>query len=242
MKVLGVIPARLYSTRLPEKLIRKICDKYILEHVWERVNKAKSLTNVVIATDHEKVRDICKSFGANVVMTKDTHRSGTDRLVEVAKEENCSVVVNIQGDEPLIQHTSIDKLVKPFTTDKSLQMATLCCHSEEKTKYLDPNVVKVVFDKDNYALYFSRHSLPFYRDCRSTAFYKHVGLYAYRRNFLLSIPKMKKSKLEDAEKLEQLRILENGHKIKVIEVKHDSIGVDTLEDLNAVEKILKKSM
>jgi len=240
MKALGVIPARLHSTRLPEKLVRKICDQYILELVWERANAAKKLSKVIIATDHEKVKQLAESFGATVMMTKDTHKSGTDRLVEVARAENFPLIVNIQGDEPLMDPSSIDKLVNAFSRNRNLQMATLCYRSTDKKIYTDPNVVKVVKDKFDNAIYFSRNPIPYFRDSKEIEFFKHLGMYAYRRSFLLKIPRIKKSTLEDAEKLEQLRILESGHTIKVIEAKHDSVGIDTLDDLNEVERILSR--
>lgn len=239
MKALGVIPARLQSTRLPEKLVRKICGKYILEYVWKNACAARKLSKVVIATDHEKIKEIAESFGAEVMMTKSSHKSGTDRAVEVVSTYKFPIVVNIQGDEPLMKPTSINALVQCLEKDTKVQMATLCCASQDKKMYNDPNVVKVVRDKNNNALYFSRLPMPFYRDSKDSTFLKHLGIYAYRRNFLIKIPKLKKSALEDAEKLEQLRILENGYDIKVIAVKHDSVGIDTLEDLNKVEKMLK---
>ena len=242
MKALGVIPARLHSTRLPEKVIRKICDRYILQLVWEKAMAAKKLSKVVIATDHEKVKRLAESFGAEVIMTKDTHESGTDRLVEVARKINCPIIVNIQGDEPLMEPASINKLVNVFSKNKTVNMATLCCRSTDKKVYADPNVVKVLKDKNDNAIYFSRASIPFFRDSKQVEFFKHLGIYAYRRNFLLRIPRLKKSFLENAEKLEQLRIIENGYDIKVYEVGHDSIGIDTLEDLNEVEKIIAKQL
>jgi len=234
MKALGVIPARLHSTRLPEKLIRRICDRYILELVWERAMASKKLSKVIIATDHEKIKSLAESFGATVMMTKDTHTSGTDRLVEVARQEKFPIIVNLQGDEPLMEPSSIDKLLALFSRNHSVQMATLCYRSTDKKVYQNPNVVKVVKDKDNNAVYFSRASVPFYRDSKEIEFYKHLGVYAYRRTFLLKIPRLKKSPLEEAEKLEQLRILENGYKIKVAETETDSIGVDVPEDINRV--------
>jgi 3-deoxy-manno-octulosonate cytidylyltransferase (CMP-KDO synthetase) len=242
MKALAVIPARLHSTRLPEKLIRRICDRYILQLVWERVSSAKKVGKVIIATDHEKIRSLAESFGARVMMTKDTHASGTDRLVEVARREKFPVIVNVQGDEPLIDPAAIDKLLGLFSRNHTVQMATLCYRSTDKKIYADPNVVKVVKDKSDNALYFSRSPIPFYRDSKEVEFFKHLGVYAYRRPFLLKMPRLSKSILEEAEKLEQLRVLENGHSIKVLEVKHDSIGIDTLDDLNAVEKILSRNM
>jgi len=240
MKALGVIPARLHSTRLPEKLIRKICDRYILHLVWENACSVKKIAKVVIATDHEKIKSIAESFGAEVVMTNPEHTSGTDRVLEVAKRYNYPVVVNIQGDEPLMRPQSIDKLLSSFVKNKSVQMATLCYRSTNRKIYQNPNVVKVVKDKNNNALYFSRLPVPFFRDSKEVEFFKHLGIYAYRRSFLLKVARLKSSQLEEAEKLEQLRVLENGHDIKVIEVQHDSIGVDTLDDLNEVERILSR--
>ena len=240
MRVLGVIPARLYSTRLPEKLIRKICDKYILQLAWKRACDARKLSRVIIATDHIKVKNVAESFGAEVIMTKETHRSGTDRVVEIARKFNYPIIVNIQGDEPLMRSDSINKLISVFQKERTMQMATLCFRSTDKKSYHDPNVVKVIKDKDNNAIYFSRLAIPYFRDTKEIEFFKHLGIYAYRRSFLLKIPRMKSSHLEDAEKLEQLRILENGYTIKVQEVMHDSVGIDTLDDLNEVERILSR--
>ncbi len=240
MKVLGVIPARLHSTRLPEKLIRKICDKYILQLVWEKAVASRKLSKVVIATDHVKIKKLAESFGAQVVMTKDTHASGTDRLVEVVRKLNFPIIVNIQGDEPLISTSAIDKLVNVFRKGKTIQMATLCYRSTDKKAYQNPNIVKVVKDKDNNAIYFSRHAIPYFRDSKQIEFFKHLGIYAYRRTFLLKIPRLRKTALETAEKLEQLRVIENGHLIRLVEVEHDSIGIDTLDDLIEVEKILSR--
>ncbi len=240
MKALGVIPARLYSTRLPEKLIRKVCDKYILQLAWRKACNARKLSRVIIATDHVKVKNVAESFGAEVMMTKETHQSGTDRVVEVARKFNYPIIVNIQGDEPLMRSESIDKLLGIFQKERTTQMATLCFRSRDKKMYNNPNVVKVVKDKDNNAVYFSRLPIPFFRETKEIEFLKHLGIYAYRRSFLLKVPRLRKSILEDAEKLEQLRILENGYNIKVLEVVHDSVGIDTLDDLNEVERILSR--
>ncbi|MBU1862128.1 MAG: 3-deoxy-manno-octulosonate cytidylyltransferase [Candidatus Omnitrophica bacterium] len=240
MKALGVIPARLYSTRLPEKLIRKVCDKYILELVWENARAARKLSKVVIATDHERIKDIATSFGADVVMTHPSHQSGTDRVVEVARKYKFPIIVNIQGDEPLMKPASIDKLVSVFAKNRTVQMATLCCKSSDKRQYHDVNVVKVVKNKDNNAIYFSRLPIPYFQKSREIEFFKHLGIYAYRRTFLLKIPRMKKSFLEETERLEQLRIVENGYAIKMVEVTQDSVGIDTLDDLNEVEKRLSR--
>ena len=240
MKALGVIPARLYSTRLPEKLIRKICDKYILQLAWKRACDARKLSRVIIATDHMKVKNVAESFGAEVIMTKETHQSGTDRVVEVARKFNYPLIVNIQGDEPLMRSESIDKLLGIFQKDRRVKIATLCFRSTDKKNYHNPNVVKVVRDRDNNAIYFSRLPIPYFRETKEIEFFKHLGIYAYRRSFLLKIPRLRKSLLEEAEKLEQLRILENGYKIKILEVMHDSIGIDTLDDLNEVERILSR--
>ncbi len=241
MKVVGIIPARLHSTRLPEKLIRKVCGKYIIQYVWEQALKVKSLSGVIIAVDDKKLKDVCEGFGARTVMTKKNHNSGTDRIREVVSSLKCDLVVNIQGDEPLIEPKTIESLIKPFYADKKLDMATLVVRETSKNAYLNPNIVKVVFDSSNFALYFSRSPIPFYRDKRDYSFYRHLGLYAYKRNFLLKLPRLRKRVLENSEKLEQLRILENGFKIKVVEVKSVSVGIDTLEDLNEFERILKRS-
>lgn len=234
MSAVGVIPARLSSTRLPGKILLDIGGKPMLQHVWERARKAVKLQDVIIACDHEQIYDKARSFGAEVVMTRQDHPSGSDRVAEVMASRYCDIVVNIQGDEPFIDPLLIDSLVKSLELDPAPVMATVIRRFEKKEDFFDPNAVKVVIDKNKNALYFSRSPVPYHRDGGITdvsRYFKHLGIYAYRREFLLTYCVWPKSFLEQEEALEQLRVLENGYKIKTVETNADSIGVDTPEDL-----------
>jgi len=240
-KILGVIPARYASSRFPGKALALIASKSMLQHVYERVSMARYLTNVVIATDDERIFAEARRIGAAVRMTRHDHPSGTDRVAEVASAENAELVVNIQGDEPLIDPAAIDAAILPLSDDPEIRMGTLMKRIEDLRELQDPNVVKVVTDRTGNALYFSRSTIPYLRD-DSTAHYKHVGLYVYRRDFLLSYPDLPVGALEKAERLEQLRALENGHRIRVTETEYESLGVDTPEDLERVSKLFETSM
>ncbi|MBI3754552.1 MAG: 3-deoxy-manno-octulosonate cytidylyltransferase, partial [Deltaproteobacteria bacterium] len=236
MNVVAIIPARYGSTRLVGKALLDIAGKPMIQWVYERAGKARLVHDVVAATDDKRIFDAVKGFGGKAVMTSASHKSGTDRLAEAATNIKCDVVVNVQGDEPLIEPGMIDEAVKPLVDDSEVDMATL------KTKILDaeelnnPNIVKVVTDKNGSALYFSRYPIPYVREQgqEKNIHYKHIGLYVYRKDFLLKFAGLKPTPLEEAEKLEQLRALENGYKIKVVETKYNSIGVDTKEDLERV--------
>ena len=239
MKVLGVIPARLKSTRLPEKMKRLIGGKPLIQHVWQKAIQVKSFSRVVIATDSQEILKLAQSFGAQAMMTREDHQSGTERLVEVAQHAEEEVLVNIQGDEPLVDPGSIGKLI-PLFQNSALQVASLYFPMNSKVEYLNPNAVKVVLDHEGYALYFSRSPIPFYREVpRSYDFLKHLGVYAYRRSFLNHYAKLKPTVLEQQERLEQLRVLANGIRIKMVEAAKDSIGVDTEEDLKQVQMRLQ---
>lgn len=238
MKVIGIIPARYHSTRLPKKMLRLLGGKPLVQHVWEQCRKAVTLTEVIVATDHEDIRAAVQAFGGKAVMTDPDHQSGTDRLVEVVRSITCDVAINIQGDEPFIDPAAIDSLAKAFEKEAALQVATLCNRGTSLEQYQNPNCVKVVRDRQGYALYFSRAMIPFDRDGKGTiSFFKHIGIYAFRRDFLLGYSSLPQSTLEQSEKLEQLRILEAGEKIKVIETDYDTCGIDTEEDLQVAEKI-----
>ena len=238
-KVLCVVPARYASTRLPGKPLADIAGKPMIARVYDRALLAKEVDEVVVATDHEKVYDAIESIGGKVVMTLATHPSGTDRLAEVATMYNeADIIVNVQGDEPLINPEIIDELVLVLKNEPSLKMATVKTVMEED-EYNNPAAVKVVTDKDGYALYFSRSILPYPRNEDGLTIYKHLGIYAYKREFLLEFAKMQQSYLEKIESLEQLRALENGYKIKVILTDSKCVGVDTEEDLALVNKIFK---
>lgn len=235
MNIICVIPARYSSTRLPGKPLAMIAGKPMIQHVYERALQAKLPGKVIVATDHDLVRQAVEQFGGNVVMTSPQHPTGTDRLAEVAaKYPDADVIINVQGDEPLILPQVIDSLAAVFVDDEQLQMATLMTDMDEKEYHL-PSVVKVVTDLQGYALYFSRSLLPYPRQkLPDFKVYKHIGLYAYRRDFLLKYAKLAPTPLEQAESLEQLRALEHGYRIKVIYTKFKSIGVDTPQDLERV--------
>ncbi|HAY33697.1 MAG TPA: 3-deoxy-manno-octulosonate cytidylyltransferase [Ignavibacteria bacterium] len=239
MKIAGIIPARYDSTRFPGKPLTEINGKSMIRRVYEQALKSKLMDIVVVATDNKKIFDHVSSFGGEVMMTSAKHKTGTDRINEALKNIKCGIVVNIQGDEPFIDSGNIDKAIAPLLSEKDLNVSTLAIKIKNNSDITDPNVVKVIFDINNYAIYFSRGILPHVREnpgsiksgLSSVKYYKHIGLYVYRKSFLNDFVKMKKSYLEEAEKLEQLRILENGEKIKVIETKKDSHSVDTPKDL-----------
>ncbi|MDD5688084.1 MAG: 3-deoxy-manno-octulosonate cytidylyltransferase [Elusimicrobia bacterium] len=229
MKIIGIIPVRYASTRLPGKPLIKIFDKPMVQWVYEAVSKSKHLDKVIIATDDKRIYDSAKTFGANVIMTPQCN-SGTDRLSFIAKKINCDIVVNIQGDEPLIKPEMIDSAIKPIVGNKNFLVSTLATDFNSKKEIDNPNDVKVIIDKNNFAIYFSRMPLP--------NALKHIGLYVFRKSFLLKFSKIKQTPLEISERLEQLRILENGYKIYVVKTKYNTIGVDTASDLNKVKKFL----
>lgn len=246
-KILGVIPARYTSSRFPGKPLARIGSKSMLEHVFERTSLARYLTSVVIATDDERIAGAARGFGAPVRMTRADHASGTDRVAEVASADSAEVIVNIQGDEPLIDPAAIDAAILPLIHEPDIVMATLKKRIEEPREIGDPNVVKVVTDRGGNAIYFSRSTIPHVRTAGqagepATAHFKHIGLYVYRRDFLLSYSDLPVGPLEQAERLEQLRALENGYPIRVVETEYESLGVDTPEDLERVSKLFEASM
>jgi len=237
IRVLGVIPARYKSTRLPFKPLIKINGKPIIQWVYENAIKSQYLDSVIVATDHKEVLTCVHNFGGEAEMTSRAHKSGTDRVYEVAQKLNPLIVINIQGDEPFIDYRNIDKVINFLLTNKSYDVATLIFKINQDLENViwDPNVVKVVIDKKFNALYFSRYPIPYNRNKGPIYYYKHIGLYGYRMSFLKKFVKMKPSFLENAESLEQLRILENGFKIKTLLTKIDSFSIDTKEDLRNVE-------
>jgi len=253
MKITAVIPARYASTRFPGKALADIGGKPMIQHVYERTCRASLVSRVIVATDDQRIADVVTRIGGEVIMTSVGHETGTDRLAEVALGLDSDLVVNVQGDEPLIDPSMIDQAIEPFLGDPDLQMGTLktrvlCLHD-----FLSPNVVKVVTDVNGFALYFSRSPLPFFRDkwkdLKDDSFasgrmlcYKHIGLYVYRRRFLLEFAAMTPTFLEISEKLEQLRAIENGVRIRVVETEFTSIGVDTPEDLNKAQEHYRKIM
>lgn len=217
----------------------------MLQHVWERASEARYLTSVVIATDDERIRAAAEAFSAKVVMTRADHLSGTDRVAEAASASHASIVVNIQGDEPMIDPAAIDAAVLGILDEPDVPMSTLKTRIFRAGDVNDPNVVKVVTDTSNNALYFSRSAIPFVRDAADhksmPAHFKHLGLYVYRRDFLLGYSDLPVGPLERAERLEQLRALENGFKIRVIETDYDSVGVDTPEDWERISRLFEKT-
>jgi len=237
MKTLGVIPARYGAQRFPGKPLMLIAGKPLVQRVYEQARQAQRLDRVVVATDDVRIADAVKKFGGEVVMTPSTCPSGTDRAAEVARQLDCDRIVNIQGDEPLMRPAMIDQLVDGLGDS---DMATLARPIESAEILADPNNVKVVFAHNGNALYFSRHPIPFVRDTGASAkHFRHLGIYAYQREFLLKFVQLPQSALEQAEKLEQLRALENGFTIKVLVTPFDSVGVDTPADVQRVEEILR---
>jgi 3-deoxy-manno-octulosonate cytidylyltransferase (CMP-KDO synthetase) len=248
-KILGVIPARYGSSRFPGKALATIGSKSMLQHVFERASQARYITSIIIATDDKRIEDAARAFGAPVRMTRADHASGTDRVAEVASAETAELIVNIQGDEPLIDPYAIDAAILPLADDPSIPMGTLKKRIEDSREIGDPNVVKVVTDRSGNAIYFSRSTIPYVRDWNGTDLralpsphYKHVGLYVYRRDFLLRYSDMPVGPLERAERLEQLRALENGYPIRVVETDYESLGVDTPEDLERVSSLFEASL
>ena len=242
MKTICVIPARYASTRLPGKPLVDIAGKPMIQHVYERAKTAARLSEVIVATDHELVYKAVKEFGGNVVMTSSDHPTGTDRLAEVARAYTAAdVIINVQGDEPLISPLIIDQLAAVFdNAADDLVMATVKTPMP-KEEYNNPAAVKVTTDNSGNALYFSRSLIPYPRvEHEQYKVYKHIGIYAYRRDFLLTFASLPPTPLERAESLEQLRALEYGYKIKVIETDTPSFGVDTPQDLETVKAILTK--
>lgn len=243
MDVIGVIPARYSSTRFEGKVLADICGKPMLQHVWERAKQALALDDVIIACDDQRVAAAAKEFGAKVVFTAKEHACGTDRIIEVINPLDVKVVVNIQGDEPFVSPLMIDTVARALLENKKISMATLMKKIEDPAEVNDPHVVKVVVDKNNFALYFSRAAIPHYpanSEAKEPVYYKHIGLYSYTKDFLFTYKNLLPSQLEKAERLEQLRVLEEGFRIKVIETQFETIGVDTPEDLEKAKVFFKE--
>lgn len=236
--VLAILPARFGSTRFPGKPLTPIAGKPMIQHVWERTRFAKLVDDVVIATDDERIRRSCEAFGADVEMTAMDHPTGTDRLAEVAARHDHDVIVNVQGDEPLIEGFVIDAAIEALLRDDRAVMSTVV-HRAEPEILKDPNRVKVVVDSAGFALYFSRAPIPFRREDTGVRPLQHVGLYVYHRDFLLEFVNLRRSPAELSEELEQLRVLENGHRIRVAEIDGwMSIPVDVPADVAVVEAAL----
>jgi len=249
MKVIGIIPARYKSSRFPGKALADILGKPMVQHVYERASQSRSLDDVIIATDDERIFDAVKNFGGKVVMTPDCP-TGTDRIAHVVEDRNgflslqdSDIIVNVQGDEPLLEPAMLDEMIQPFFDSPSTLVSTLIQPITSEKNYRNPNIVKVVVDKDGFAMYFCRSPIPgnltlsWHKDMKA---YRHVGLYAYRRDCLLRFVKMPRACFEQIEGLEQLRFLENGIKIRTVETQYSTIGVDTPADLEKVIEVLKE--
>lgn len=251
MKITAVIPARYASTRFPGKALAEIGGKPMIQHVYERTLQSRLISRVVVATDDQRIAEVIQRIGGEAIMTSANHETGTDRLAEVAANLDAELIVNVQGDEPLIEPQMIDQAIAPLAADHTIQMGTIKTRVRCLHDFLSPNVVKVVTDCNNNALYFSRSPLPFFRDkwqdLKDESFasgkllcFKHVGLYVYRRDFLIQYAAMTPTFLEISEKLEQLRAIENGIQIRVVETEFESIGVDTPDDLAKAQERYKK--
>jgi 3-deoxy-manno-octulosonate cytidylyltransferase (CMP-KDO synthetase) len=255
MKITAVIPARYGSTRFEGKPLADILGKPMIQHVCEGVSQSKLINEIIIATDDQRILEAVQRFGGKAVMTSPSHTTGSDRVAEVARSLRSEIIVNVQGDEPLIKGSIIDKAILPLLTDETISISTLMTRIDEVKDWLNPHIVKVVVDQKNFALYFSRSPIPFPRDLHlerleSNPFgtkrplpkrvFKHIGVYVFPRKFLLKFSKMKPTPLEKLEKLEQLRALENGHRIKLTCVNYEPICVDTPDDLEKVVEFLSQ--
>lgn len=243
MGALVVIPSRYGSTRFPGKPLAMLRGKPMVQHVFERAAKAKRAAHVVVATDHPEIQSVVKGFGGNVIMTDPNARSGTDRVAEVASKRKERVVINVQGDEPMVHPEMIDQLAEFLEANREIPMASLMIALQDEAAAQSPNVVKVIVDLHGYAIYFSRLPIPYLRDTKrkpNPRYYKHLGIYGYQRDFVLHFPKLEPTPLEDLESLEQLRALEHRYSIKMMETVHDSSGIDTPEDLQRLEQELIK--
>jgi len=242
MDAIGIIPARYGSTRFEGKVLKDLCGKPVIQHVYERAKKAKTLDDLIIAADDDRILRAVEAFGGKAVFTSKSHSTGTDRLTEVANDIDVRIVVNIQGDEPLINPLTIDDLVRTMQDDPKILMATVVKKSYSMEEFRSRDVVKAILDDQNFALYFSRSAVPTFLKpaANEKFFYKHLGLYAYNKDFLFTFKNLPASYLETHERLEQLRALEHGYRIKVIETPFETVGVDTPEDLELAKAFLEK--
>lgn len=241
MNVVAVIPARYGSTRFPGKALAPIAGKPMVQHVFERTRAASRVSRAIIATDDERILQAVAAFGGDAMMTRIEHKSGTERMAEVATHVEADIYVNVQGDEPLMDPAAIDAVIAAMAEDESVKVATICAPITDPSEIMDPNVVKVVVDFQGDALYFTRAPAPWVRDEKEAVgqhHRKHIGLYAFRREALLEFPTLPPGELEKLEQLEQLRLLENGYKIRVVEGEFMSVGVDVPADVARVEAVL----
>ena len=240
--VICIIPARYQSSRFEGKPLADICGKPRIQHVYEKAAGIGMVSYVAVATDNERIFDRVRKFGGNAVMTSEHHLSGTDRIAEAAENpglDNSDAIVNVQGDQPLFEPVQIEEVANPLLNDPSLNFCTLIYEIKREEEIRHPNAVKVVFDRDHYAIYFSRATIPCDRDGKKAVpYYKHHGIYSYRKSFLGIFAKLEAGHLEKTESLEQLRALENGYRIKVVETLYDSVEVDTPEELERVRAII----
>lgn len=241
-KIVVIIPARYRSTRFEGKSLAEIDGKPMIFYVYQGCKKAKCANDVIVATDDERIKNAVEKFNGKAVMTSKECKNGTERVAEVAKSIDADIIVNVQGDEPLISPKAIEQAVMPLIEDESIRMSTLMTKLTKEAEHNDTNIVKVVADKEGFALYFSRSLIPYPRKKEHLKVYRHIGIYVYRKDFLLELADMQQTALEQIECLEQLRVLENGFKIKVIETNYDSISVDTPKDLDVVKKIIDSRM
>jgi len=245
MNVIICIPARYESTRFPGKMLARDTGKYLIQHTYEQALKAKIPSQVIIAADHENIMDAAKSFGAPCVMTRPTHQSGTDRIAEAVSGMEADIIVNLQGDEPLIDPSHIDLVANLLRQNPNSPMATLAAPLTERDHIENPNIVKVITDQSGRAIYFSRSVIPYDRDAQGvgsdTPYTRHIGIYAYRKDFLLTLTSLAQTPLEKTEKLEQLRVLEHGHNILVGHVEHVSDGIDTAQQYEHFVKAYQAS-
>lgn len=243
MSVICIIPSRYESTRFAGKPLADLCGKPMIQHVYERVQQAKIVSRTAVATDDERIAAAVRNFGGQAVMTSPRHRSGTDRIAEavaILGVKDDDIVVNVQGDQPLFEPSQIAEVSGPLLADPTLPMATLIYKIVRAEEITHPNAVKTVFDHEHFALYFSRSTIPYVRGGRlNVSYYKHHGIYAYRRSFLSVFTQLSEGELERLEALEQLRALEHGYRIKVVETPYDSVEVDTPEELERVRGIIK---
>jgi 3-deoxy-manno-octulosonate cytidylyltransferase (CMP-KDO synthetase) len=257
MKITAVIPARYGSTRFEGKPLADILGKPMIQHVYERVSQSRLIDDVIVATDDQRILEAVQNFGGKGVMTSPDHTTGSDRVAEVARKLRSEIIVNVQGDEPLIQGSIVDKAIRPLLSDETISISTLMTEIDDVKEWLNPHIVKVVVDQKNFALYFSRSPIPFPRnvhieriECNPFGtkrplpkrIFKHIGIYVYLRKFLLHFSKIKPTPLEKLEKLEQLRALESGYRIKATAVKYNPIGVDTPESLQKVVEFLSRPL
>jgi len=242
MNIIGVIPSRYSSTRLPGKPLKDICGKSMVQWVYESAKQSKLLNEVIVATDDERIIEEVHKFGGKAMMTSVNHPNGTSRIAEAVKDLDVDLAINIQGDEPFMRFEMIDELVEVLIKDKDKVMATLCYELNDKNKYQDKNVVKVVCDIFGNALYFSRSLIPYPRQEMNFKVYEHIGIYGYRKSFLQGFVKLKDTPLSIIESLEQLKVLEYGYKLFIIETKYNynALSIDTQEDLEEARKIIEK--